>query len=270
LLAEDNVINQQVAMGMLQRAGHNVTVANNGLEVLRLLAEDSYDVILMDVQMPEMDGLQAATAIRENERGTGRHVPIIAMTAYAMKGDRERCLDAGMDDYVSKPVHAKELAQVLARVMGAMTQSHPEAMVQPPAAPSPAGSAPPVSTVSGDGQGANGGVIDWEAALDLLEGRNDSLITLVKLFREQCPKITQEIHQALDAGDAAHLQRAAHSLKGSAAVFHAQPTVDAASQLERLGREGDLKSAPEVLHTLDDRIGPLLSELDHYLQDHPD
>jgi two-component system sensor histidine kinase/response regulator len=115
LLAEDNVANQRVACGILKKAGHNVVVAETGKYAVRLLDEQSFDVILMDVQMPEMDGFEATAAIRERERSTGTHTPIIAMTAHAMSGDRERCLEAGMDDYITKPIKASLLLELVSK-----------------------------------------------------------------------------------------------------------------------------------------------------------
>jgi len=115
LLAEDNPVNQQLAIRLLQKMGHTVTLANHGKEALEHLEKDSFDMVLMDVQMPEMDGFTATGAIREQEKTTGQHLTIIAMTARAMKGDRESCLAAGMDDYISKPVHRKELNEVIVR-----------------------------------------------------------------------------------------------------------------------------------------------------------
>jgi len=120
LLAEDNVINQKVAVHILEKKGHKVSVANNGQEVLRTLRKDRFDLILMDVQMPKIDGLEATTSIREKEKETGFHIPIIAMTAHALKGDRERCLDAGMDDYIAKPLKAEELMKKIGNVMSKM------------------------------------------------------------------------------------------------------------------------------------------------------
>jgi PAS domain S-box-containing protein len=117
LLAEDNVINQKVAIHMLEKRGHKVFVTNNGQEALRALRKDRFDLILMDVQMPKIDGLEATASIREEEKKTGFHIPIIAMTAHALKGDRERCLDAGMDDYIAKPLKAYELIQKIGRVI---------------------------------------------------------------------------------------------------------------------------------------------------------
>jgi CheY-like chemotaxis protein len=115
LLAEDSLVNQKLALALLTRMGHQVRIANNGREAVELSQAEPFDVVFMDVQMPEMDGFEAAAAIRAREQGTGRHLPIVALTAHAMKGDREHCLEAGMDDYLSKPVRAAEIAATLAR-----------------------------------------------------------------------------------------------------------------------------------------------------------
>ena len=119
LLVEDSVFNQKLAVGLLQKHGHTVVVANNGREAVAWMDAGDFDVVLMDVEMPEMDGLEATAVIREKEKGTGSHVPIVAMTAHAMKGDRERCLAAGMDDYISKPIRAQQLFDTLASVLAA-------------------------------------------------------------------------------------------------------------------------------------------------------
>ena len=123
LLAEDNLVNQKLAMRLLEKAGHRVSVAETGKEALRQLTDSSFDLVLMDVQMPEMDGLTVARAIREQESRSGRHLPIIAMTAHAMKGDRERCLEAGMDEYLSKPINARELHQTINQVLSSLEES---------------------------------------------------------------------------------------------------------------------------------------------------
>jgi CheY-like chemotaxis protein len=116
LLVEDSLVNQRLAAAVLHKGGHRVTVADNGREALQVLATRSFDVILMDIQMPELDGFEATRRIREQEHLTGRHVPIIAMTAHAMQGDRERCLEGGMDEYISKPIHAQRLLETVAAV----------------------------------------------------------------------------------------------------------------------------------------------------------
>ena len=119
LLVEDNPINQKVASRVLEKAGHSVTIAGNGVEALTHVSDHDFDLVLMDVMMPEMDGLRATVAIRESEQGTERHVPIVALTANAMQGDREKCFEAGMDGYVSKPIQPpilfEEIAQTLRR-----------------------------------------------------------------------------------------------------------------------------------------------------------
>ncbi len=115
LLAEDNAVNQVLAVRLLEKRGHSVTVAGNGKEVLTALEKDTFDLVLMDVQMPEMDGFEATAAIREKEKASGHHLPVIAMTAHAMTGDRDRCLEAGMDDYITKPIQSLELTKLLGR-----------------------------------------------------------------------------------------------------------------------------------------------------------
>jgi CheY-like chemotaxis protein len=117
LLAEDSLVNQKLAVGLLQKHGHHVDVVADGRAAVEAVTAGSYDLVLMDVQMPDMDGLEATRAIRERERAEGGHLPIVAMTAHAMKGDRERCLEAGMDDYVSKPIHAHDVLRTIQEVM---------------------------------------------------------------------------------------------------------------------------------------------------------
>ena len=127
LLAEDNPVNQRVALHLLKNAGHSTLAVGNGREAIEALARGDFDLVLMDVQMPEMDGFEATRAIREREHETGRHIPIVAMTAHAMKGDRERCLEAGMDDYLSKPVQKAELFRVLEAQRPARSAAEPAA-----------------------------------------------------------------------------------------------------------------------------------------------
>jgi len=116
LLAEDNLVNQRLALRLLQKRGHKVTLAQNGREALATLQNEAFDLALMDVEMPEMDGLTATAAIREREKASGKRLPIVAMTAHAMRGDEERCLAAGMDEYISKPVNADKLSQIIERI----------------------------------------------------------------------------------------------------------------------------------------------------------
>ena len=125
LLAEDNPVNQRVAQRVLEKGGHQVVIAANGKDALEAIAKEAFDLVLMDVQMPEMDGLEATAAVRAREREAGTHIPIIAMTAHAMRGDRERCLSAGMDDYLSKPIHAEQLLELVRKYTKAPADPRP-------------------------------------------------------------------------------------------------------------------------------------------------
>ncbi len=218
LLAEDNAVNQQVAARILQKRGHAVVVVGNGREALDALQSAGgrpFDVVLMDVQMPEMDGLAATRALRERERSAGGHVPVVAMTAHAMEGDRERCLAAGMDGYVTKPVEADAL---VAAVESAVTGFDPAA-----------------------------------AALRL-GGDRRLLREMLALFLTESPAMLQAVAGAVTAGDAPAVRRAAHALKGSVANFAAPRPVEAARVLERMGTEGNLSGAPQALRELEDAL----------------
>jgi PAS domain S-box-containing protein len=243
LLAEDNAVNQRVAVRILQGCGHRVTVANHGGEAVRLSAGEPFDVILMDVQMPVMDGFEATATIRAREAGAGRRTPIVAMTAHAMKGDRERCLAAGMDDYLSKPVRRDELVGILNRIGS-------EAMAATPP-PGPAETPPP----------AGPPVFDRAAALARLGGDEPLLAELAGLFREEGPRMIAEIRDALAAGDAVGVRRSAHGLKGSAGYVGAARAVEAARRLELIGEAGDLAPAPDALRALEVEIEQLTAAL---------
>jgi PAS domain S-box-containing protein len=240
LLAEDGLVNQQVAVGLLELRGHSVVVANHGREALAALERESFDVVLMDVQMPEMDGLEATAAIRARERQTGGHVPIIAMTAHAMKGDRERCLAAGMDGYLAKPIQARALDEALAGLAPSDAAGVPTA---------PQSAAPPKP------------VLDWDSALGRVHGRPDFLKQLVGLFFKECARLMPEVRTAIDRSDGPALRRAAHTLKGSADCFTAGPTVAAAQRLELMGRDNDWVGVEEAWAMLQREVARLLPAL---------
>jgi len=208
LPAEDDAGNQRLAATLLERRGHQVTIANNGREALEALAQRQFDVILMDVQMPEMGGFEATGAIREGERATGAHVPIIAMTAHAMKGDRERCLAAGMDEYLTKPLDSRQLCTLV---------EHMAAGREPVALD------PPASAVS-------------DQVLARVGGDRQLLAEISRLFVDDAPRHLQRIREALEQRDGELLRRAAHGLKGAAANFEADGVVSAARTLEEIGR----------------------------------
>jgi PAS domain S-box-containing protein len=245
LLVEDNPVNQTLALALLQTQGHTVTLAANGKEALETLRTASpFDLVLMDLQMPEMDGVEATRRIRQRERETGGRVPILAMTAHAMKGDREVCLAAGMDGYVSKPVRPQELQEAIVNVVGgAAAAAAEDAKEQPPSA---GGSVPPATPW-----------VDWKAALEYVGDDARLLRDLIGLFLEEYERWLLEARQAIAAGQAAELKRPAHNLKGSLGHFGAQTAFDTAWALETLARNGMLNDAPA-----------LCGELERQLQQH--
>ena len=253
LLAEDSLVNQRVAVGFLTKWGHQVVIANHGREAVEHWRREPFDVVLMDVQMPEMNGYDATAAIRREEQGTGRRTPIVAMTAEAMKGDREHCLAAGMDDYLSKPIDAESLFRVVAsfpaKVLAAAAPALVAEQVTVPAkAATPANIEP----------SSDHDVIDWDAARKNTGNDAKLLDELVHIFLDECPHTMTEIRQAIATSDAVLLRRSAHTLKGSAAIFGAQPVVDAALRLEMMGRENNLASAADGLERLESRTTRLL------------
>ncbi len=233
LLAEDGVINQQVAVRLLEERGHSVEVVNNGRAAVERVAEQPFDVVLMDVQMPDMDGIEATAAIRQAEAQTGGYVPIIAMTAHAMKGDRECFLAAGMDGYVAKPVRPHELYAAVEGLHSALRSEIASADV----------------------------FFEWDAALERVGGDEDMLRELAEMFFAECPKLMQQIREHIAGADGPELRRAAHTLKGSAHVFGAAAAAEAAHRLEEIGREEAFADAEEALALLEDEVARLLPAL---------
>jgi two-component system, sensor histidine kinase and response regulator len=231
LLAEDNEINQALTVRLLEKRGHTVVVTRNGREAFHAVQRQTFDVVLMDVQMPEMDGLTATAAIREIEQTTGAHIPIIALTAHAMKGDRERCIDAGMDAYLSKPLKAQELFDAICR--------HD---VRP---------APCDNEESADSE------FDLERALGRVEGDHKLLHTMVQLFFRQSGMVLSDIRTTLARRDGPGLERAAHKLKGSIGNFGANGAFEAARRLEEMGRNADFTNGQAVYHALEKKVARL-------------
>jgi signal transduction histidine kinase/CheY-like chemotaxis protein len=247
LLAEDNRINQEVARHMLGQLGHAVTVAADGKEALAAFEAGTVDVVFMDVQMPEMNGLEATAAIREREKSTGRHVPIVAMTAHAMKGDREQCLEAGMDDYLAKPIRREALKEALDRVAAG------EHGADRRASKGKAG-----TTVAQSGESE---VFDKTEALARVGGSEEAFVRVARMFLEDAPGMVERIRQGIAAGDATMVGEAAHSLKGSVGIFAAEGAFEAALTLQDMGRGGDLRGAGEAFEDLKGRIARLVQAL---------
>ncbi len=243
LLAEDNAVNQLVALRLLEKCGHTVVVAANGKKALEALDKDSYDLILMDIQMPEMNGWEATRAIRERERESGGHIPIVAMTAHAMKGDEEKCLASGMDDYLTKPIRTAELLAALDRIGSHKADS--EVVLQPSSSPNSAGPA-----------------VDLAATLERLDGDRSLFDELVEVFRNECPGLMGEIRRALVLQDAKRVERGAHTLKGSSSNVGAVAVSQAASEIESLASGGNLAAASKQCAALQTEIERLFVELD--------
>ncbi|MBZ5659425.1 MAG: response regulator [Acidobacteriia bacterium] len=241
LLAEDNTVNQILADRLVRRRGHSLVIVNNGREALDALDREHFDLILMDVQMPEMSGLEATAAIRQKEKSAGSRIPIIALTAFAMKDDRDRCLEAGMDDYVTKPIEQAALFEAIERLTGVASAQNALATAESNAGEGPSGVA----------------VFDMDAALEHLGGDADLLREIVGMFRTQCDKCMAKLREAVAKGDAVGIEFAAHALKGAAANLFAQGTVEAALRLEELGRSGSTDGAREMLAVLESEISRL-------------
>lgn len=232
LLAEDNAVNQKIAVNMLEKRGHSVTCAGTGREALAALDAAGtlpFDLILMDVQMPDMDGIETTQVIRQGEKTSGGHVPIIALTAHAMKGAREGCLAAGMDGYASKPLKPGELFDIIDKVFvfpadsGAATGQH----------------------LHSEREGIN-----EDQVLASVDGDRELLREVVELFASDSVRPLSEMREAICNGDALRLNRAAHKLKGALSNFGARAAVAAAQQLETMGEQGDLSNADEAVTTL--------------------
>jgi len=217
LLVEDNVVNQRVATGLLERRGHDVVVAEDGHAPLARLEHETFDLVLMDLQMPVMGGLEATAAIRERERTTGGHVGIVAMTAHALDSDRERCLAGGMDGYLSKPVDPQLLFAVVEQPKGAAATQ-----VQPP---------------------SQAKVFDAAELRQRLSGDDALMSEVIHVFLEDLPNRLADIKEAVTSRDPGKVRAAAHVLRGASANLSADRLFEAASILERVGAESRMDAA---------------------------
>ena len=241
LLVEDGMVNQRVAVGFLERAGHQVTLAENGELAIRYWEQNTFDLILMDVQMPIMDGLEATRVIRQRETESGQRIPIIAMTAAAMKGDRERCLAVGMDDYISKPIAPGSLFATMAKYVDRSSSTEPNGEVEPIKAED--------STTDAND------IVDFEKAITQIPGGRDMLEDLVDIFLSECPRLLNELSEGLAEDDADQAHRAVHTLKGAARTFAANKLEHVAAELEQLAKH-------KQLDTVRSRLGELEAVVD--------
>ena len=241
LLAEDNLTNQKMATFMLKKAGCRVDVVENGRDAVRAVFDQPYDLVFMDVQMPGMDGLEATATIRKRESETGGHVPIVAITAHAMKGDRELCLQAGMDDYISKPIRPIDLFRIVERVL----------------------SEPFIRTKHDLASERRSGkaVFNQDAFMERLGGELEIAREIVKVFLEDAPEQIEGLRQALEKRDADAVRRCGHKLKGSAGAIGAEAIQQVAYEIEIIGGAGNLDKVQFLLDRLDEGLTSLKSTL---------
>jgi CheY-like chemotaxis protein/HPt (histidine-containing phosphotransfer) domain-containing protein len=259
LLVEDNDFNQKLAEELLATRGHKVTVAGTGIEALARLDSEAFDLILMDVEMPEMDGFEATRTIRKQERRCGKHTPIIAMTAHALKGDRERCMEAGMDDYVSKPIRSNLLFQAIERVMSEPDPTDTGTCV------TDIGVAAFDPTSTDDSQ-VPGSSIDWDEALREFQGNKRFLLSVTEGFLEEYPNMVAAVREPIEAGKPKSLKVAAHSLKGALRYFGPSVAVEHAYRLEQMGDNACMADAHSVFRALEAEIDRLVPEMEDYLK----
>jgi PAS domain S-box-containing protein len=245
LLAEDNHINQRLAVGLLERYGHQVIVAENGQAAVDLFRDSEFDLILMDIQMPMLDGLEATRKIRELESGTGAHIPIIAMTAHALVGDRDRCIAAGMDDYISKPIRISEAIAAIGRATGVGA---------------PIASSEPLSAPCGPGN-----LVDWNQAFDTVGGDESLLRELVQVFVDEADLMLGEVQLAVDRQSAKDLRRGAHAIKGALQHLGAPRIAHTAQTLEQLGEAGAFDGAADLASELRDLVGQVLADFREFI-----
>ena len=245
LAAEDNPTNQKLVVLLLEQHGHRVTTVGSGREAVAKAAEGPFEVILMDVQMPDMDGFEATAAIRRREIATGVHTPIIAMTAHAMPGDRERCLAGGMDAYVPKPLRLDEL---LSTIDGFFSAKPGDAAA--PAASSHAGQ-------------TRASTVDGEALLENLAQNKKLLSEVITVFLSEAPKQLATLRAATDAPA---LAAAAHAIKGAVGLFAKGEAFDAARRLELAARSGDLTDLDERRGDIERELGRVCADLETLLR----
>jgi CheY-like chemotaxis protein/HPt (histidine-containing phosphotransfer) domain-containing protein len=251
LLTEDNPVNQKVARRILEVEGHSIHVAENGREAVEAIRASAFDLVVMDIQMPVMDGYEATAAIREWEKPSGRRIPILALTARALEGDRERCLEAGMDGYVTKPIRARKLLDAIDEltrdiVLGAARSEGP------PREDAPEDRAPERPREES---------FDLSAALDLLDGDVDLLREMAAIFLEEAPRLISGVEDALASGDRHRIERAAHAIKGTVGSFAAKRAFEAARSVEDAAREGRVQEASEAAAALREEMALLVPAL---------
>jgi CheY-like chemotaxis protein/HPt (histidine-containing phosphotransfer) domain-containing protein len=281
LLCDDNVINQKVALRLLQQMGYRADLAASGAEALRALDRQPYDLIFMDVMMPEMSGLEATRIIRERQRQTNQFphykspIIIVAMTANAMQGDREKCLAASMDDYVAKPVRLEDVRAVVERWGAAAGRTDPVPVPTPSPSPAPALGAAAVAELAGSsGQSgpasrpAEEGPVEMDRLFDLTDRNPEALRDLVMLYLRQTGDQMEQLAAAVKAGDPHEVRRLAHSCAGASATCGMRRLVPMLKELERLGAEGRMERTLAIYGEAQAEFSCIRQFLEAYLDAH--
>ncbi|MFG0332245.1 MAG: response regulator, partial [Maioricimonas sp. JB049] len=237
-----------------EKWGHRVVPALNGQEAVESCGRETFDLVLMDVQMPVMDGLQATQAIRQAETASGGHVPIVAMTARAMKGDRERCLDAGMDGYVAKPIRRQELFEAINAVLSQGATSRLADASGPDASAADAK--------------ASASCIDWDEALRTTDNDVDLLCAVIEETMEETPELLEGLRNAIDRGNLDEARRMAHTIKGAGRSFGCEIVVRWGAAGETAAAEDNLVRVREALEPISRAVEQMMTELRVYLNEH--
>jgi CheY-like chemotaxis protein/HPt (histidine-containing phosphotransfer) domain-containing protein len=265
LLAEDNLTNQQVALGILKKLGLRADAVGDGAEAIHALETIPYDLVLMDVQMPLMDGFEATRRIRDPGSAVLNHaVPIIAMTAHAMQGDRERCLEAGMDDYVTKPISPDALAEALDRWL---PRDDPAPAATTSAVQAPTG---PVAPAPGQAAESEAPVFDSAGMMDRLMGDQELARIVMDGFLEDAPRLIEALRSALDLGDAAAAIRGAHTIRGASATVGGEALRAVASEMEKAATAGDFDAVRARLPDLESELGRLRTAMSEFIKGIPE
>ncbi len=265
LVAEDNPVNQLLARELLTRWGHTVTVVPNGVQALLAVESESFDVVLMDIQMPEMDGLQATRALRQREEVVGGRTPIVAMTAYVMDADRRRCIEAGMDDYVSKPIDKTELRDALRRASRqAGVEPEPNGLLEQADVLADCLPDQNFCRITQAGGEDTAEPIDMDRIVRQNAGDADLVREMAELFVDECPRMLQQIQEALGQRDTALLAQSAHFLRGSLVNFTEGPAVGALAEIEEACRDDDIHRAALACDQLQEHLGRITPVLRSY------
>ena len=249
LIVEDEADIVQLVKLYLEKEGFHASIAQTGAEALMLMKSGRPDLLILDLMLPEMDGLDATRAIRHREASTGVHLPILAMTAHAMKGDRERCLDAGMDDYLMKPIRADQLFQALERIG--------------------VGTAPPAAGANEKAEPKSTDIVDWRTALQAVNQDEELLKQVVEAFLEECPRLIETMSDSMASAEWKIFQRAAHTLKSGLRMFGVLKLADDIEQLELSVKADGLRTNPPMMDIVVRRSQGILAEMTSYLRSTP-